>query len=284
MNYLNLGCGNRFHPDWTNVNFTSSSEGVIAHNLTKGIPFANESFDLVYHSHLLEHFTTIAAESFLKECYRVLRPQGILRVVVPDLEQIAITYLEALEKASSGSQEWAANYEWILLEMYDQTVRNHSGGKMAAYLYQEHIPNQEFITKRLGTEAKNLIEVGRRSQQQVQPHSTSENKPLNLLKQVYRFMRYPKYRKELMLKSILGEEYTALQFGRFRQNGEVHQWMYDHYSLGMLMNKCGLENIIQHTATESYLPQWSSFNLDTESDGKIYKPDSLFMEGIKPAK
>ena len=284
MNYLNLGCGNRFHPDWTNVNFTSSSEGVIPHNLTKGIPFPDESFDVVYHSHLLEHFTTIAAESFLKECYRVLRPQGILRVVVPDLEQIAKTYLEALEKASSGSQEWAANYEWILLEMYDQTVRNHSGGKMAAYLYREHIPNQEFIAKRLGTEAKNLIETGRRVQQQVQPHSTSKNKPLNLLKQVYRFMRYPNYRKELMLKSIIGEEYTALQFGRFRQNGEVHQWMYDHYSLGMLMKKCGLENIIQRTASESYLPQWSSYNLDTESDGKIYKPDSLFMEGIKSAK
>ena len=89
-----------------------------------------------------------------------LRPQGVLRIVVPDLEQIARSYLTALEKASSDSEEWQANYEWILLEMYDQAVRNNSGGEMAAYLFREHIPNQEFILKRCGTEAKNLIEIG----------------------------------------------------------------------------------------------------------------------------
>ena len=281
MNYLNLGCGRRFHPAWTNVNFTSSGEGVISHNLAKGIPFPDNSFDVVYHSHLLEHFTTIAAESFFKECYRVLRPQGILRVVVPDLEQIAKTYLEALEKANSGSQEWAANYDWILLEMYDQTVRNHSGGEMAAYLFQEHIPNQEFIIKRLGIEAQSLIEAGRKRQEKHQPNSTSENKKLNLLKQVYRFVRYPNYRRESILKSILGEEYRTLQIGRFRQSGEIHQWMYDRYSLASLLKKSGLENIIQRSASESYIPKWTSFNLDTESDGSVYKPDSLFMEGIK---
>ncbi|NEQ62600.1 MAG: methyltransferase domain-containing protein [Moorea sp. SIO4A1] len=283
MNYLNLGCGRRFHLAWTNVNFTSSGEGVIAHNLTTGIPFPDNSFDVVYHSHLLEHFPQNIAELFLKECYRVLRPQGILRVVVPDLEQIALTYLEALKNANDGSQEWAANYEFILLEMYDQTIRNHSGGEMAAYLFQEHIPNQDFIVKRLGIEAKNLIEAGRKRREQHQPNSTPENKPLNLLKQVYRFVRHPNYRRESMLKSLLGEDYSALQVGRFRQSGEVHQWMYDRYSLATLLKKCGLENIIQHSASESYIPQWTSFNLDTEPDGSVYKPDSLFMEGIKPA-
>lgn len=284
MNYLNLGCGCRFHPAWTNINFTSSDEGVIAHNLNQGIPFPDNSFDVVYHSHLLEHFTTIEAESFLKECYRVLRPQGILRVVVPDLEQITRTYLEALEKASYDSQEWTANYEWILLEMYDQTIRNYSGGEMARYLFQENIPNQEFIVQRLGIEAKKLIEAGQKHQQKLQPESKLGSKSLYLLKQVYRFVRYPHYRRESILKSILGEEYTALQIGRFRQSGEVHQWMYDRYSLATLLKKYSWENIIQRTATESYITKWSSFNLDTEPDGSVYKPDSLFMEAMKPAR
>ena len=254
MNYLNLGCGHHFHPAWTNINFTSTGDRVIAHNLTQGIPFPDASFDIVYHSHLLEHFPKHEAESFLKECCRVLRPQGVLRVVVPDLEQIARTYLIALEKASSGSQEWATNYEWILLEMYDQTVRNHSGGEMAAYFSRDQIPNQEFILKRLGIEGKNLIEAGHQYRQQLQSASVSESYPKRLLKQIYRFVRYPTYRRESLIKLLLGKEYRALQVGRFRQSGEAHQWMYDHYSLALLLEKCGLEHIIERTAVESYIP------------------------------
>lgn len=280
MNYLNLGCGSRFHPAWTNVDFISTGESVIAHNLTQGIPFPNDSFDVVYHSHLLEYFPKTAAESFVTECWRVLRPHGILRVVLPDLEQIARTYLTALEQARC-SKEWADNYEWILLEMYDQTVRNHSGGEMAMYLFREDISNEEFILERCGIEAKNLITTGLQHRQQ--PQLARVSQPKRLLKQIYRFVRYPTYRRELLLKSVLGREYSVLQIGRFRQSGEVHQWMYDRYSLALLLEKCGLGNTIQRTATESYIPNWASFNLDTELDRTVYKPDSLFMEAIKPS-
>jgi predicted SAM-dependent methyltransferase len=281
MNYLNLGCGCRFHPEWTNIDFTSTGKGVIAHNLTQGILFPDVSFDVIYHSHLLEHFPKTAAESFLKECWRVLRPQGVLRLAVPDLEQIARTYLLALEQARLGSQEWAANYEWIVLEMYDQTVRNYSGGDMAAYLSKEHIPNKEFVLKRCGTEAKNLIEAGHLQRQNPQP--VPEAQPKRLLKQIYRFCRYSGYRQELLLKILLGQEYSALEIGRFRKNGEVHQWMYDCYSLSVLLEKCSFQDIIQRTAAESYIPGWVNFNLDTELDGTAYKPDSIYIEAIKPA-
>ncbi|QNP29954.1 class I SAM-dependent methyltransferase [Cylindrospermopsis curvispora] len=40
---LNLGSGNRYHPDWTNINFIFTGESVIAHNLRTGIPFYVES-------------------------------------------------------------------------------------------------------------------------------------------------------------------------------------------------------------------------------------------------
>jgi len=283
MNYLNLGCGYRFHPDWTNVDFVSTGEGVIAHNLREGIPFLDSSFDVIYHSHVLEHFSKKEAELFVRECYRVLRPQGVLRVVVPDLEQIVRIYLTALEKASSGLPEWAFNYEWISLEMYDQTVRNNPGGEMATYLYRKQLPNKEFILERWGIEAKNLIEAASKQGKEIDPVTRQEGIFEKLLKNVYRFFRYRNYRKELLLKGILGKEYNALQIGRFCQSGEVHQWMYDRYSLGVILKKCGMENIVQRTATESYIADWPSFNLDTEPDGTIYKPDSLFMEAIKPS-
>jgi predicted SAM-dependent methyltransferase len=277
MDFLNLGCGYRFHPSWTNVNFTSTGKDVIAHNLTLGIPFPDASFDLVYHSHILEHFSKNYAKFFLQECCRVLRPQGVLRVVVPDLEQIARTYLIALEKASSGSQEWAANYEWMLLEMYDQMLRNRRGGEMQAYLSQEHISNEEFIIKRCGSQVKKLIDVTRHKRQEFHNQSEPRGQLKSLFKQIDFFLTES---NEPLLKP-LSQIYSALRIGNFRQSGEVHQWMYDRYSLSVLLEKCGLEQIVQRQATESYLPDWASFNLDTEPDGSVYKPESLFMEAIK---
>lgn len=268
LNYLNLGCGYRFNPQWTNVDFVSTGEDVIAHDLTKGIPFEDNTFDLVYHSHVVEHFPKILAESFIKECCRVLKPQGILRVIVPDLEQIARLYLKALEKADA-SEQWAANYDWISLELLDQLVRNNRGGEMAVYLSQDKIPNKDFITERFGLEAQKFW----------QPQPPSDRQSKNLSKQIRKIGGT----LQQLMPQPLRKLYKTIQIGYYRQSGEVHQWMYDRYSLSVLLEKCGLEQIVLRTATESYLDHWSSFNLDTESDGSIYKPDSLFMEAIKPA-
>ena len=278
MKYLNLGCGNRFHKSWTNINFDSNSNEVIACDLTKGIPFPDNFFDVVYHSHLLEHFTRTTAKNFLLECSRVLRPQGVLRVVVPDLEQIVHTYIKALELANSGSEEWAYNYNWILMEMYDQTVRTFPGGEMGEYLVREHIPNEDFLLERWGNEAKELIETGHRVRQEAELGSKNFK---HFLKPIYRSLKNSGYGRDILLKLLLGKEYNALKIGRYRQSGEIHQWMYDRYSLSVLLKECGLENIVQRSATDSYIPNWTSFNLDTDPDGTIYKPDSLFLEGIK---
>jgi len=79
---LNLGCGRRIHADWQNVDFRETARGVRAHDLRKGIPYSGATFDVVYHSHLLEHFAKESAQIFLRECFRVLKSGGVMRVVV----------------------------------------------------------------------------------------------------------------------------------------------------------------------------------------------------------
>ncbi|WP_234300754.1 hypothetical protein [Sphaerospermopsis aphanizomenoides] len=103
------------------------------------------------------------------------------------------------------------------------------------------------------------------------------------LKQIYCILKHPDYRHQAILKIILSPtELNALQLGQFRQSGEIHQWMYDHYSLYELLKRCGLEKITKRNADASYIPDWARFNLDTEPDGSVYKPDSLYMEAVKP--
>jgi predicted SAM-dependent methyltransferase len=116
-------CGSRFHPEFVNVDFVSSSRYVRGYDLNKDVPFGDEVFDVVYHSHFVEHLQKQKALEFLNECHRVLKAGGIIRVAVPDLEQIARAYLEALNGDLQRQEKCEANYDWMMLELNDQTVR-----------------------------------------------------------------------------------------------------------------------------------------------------------------
>ena len=273
MKALNLGCGDRFHPDWTNLDVTSRDANVPAHNLSKGIPFGNSTFDVVYLSHLLEHFSNEVGQALLQESFRVLRSGRIIRVAVPDLERIARTYLDALERALSGDPEWQQHYEWIVLELYDQAVRERSGGAILEYL--KHAPNEAFVRQRIGAEAQRLRQ-STDAEQQNHRYSSAGGFVLPL-------RRLPSRVRARLLRSLLGEEdYRALEVGRFRISGEVHRWMYDRFSLARALRHAGFVEACAVGPSESRIPGWSDFHLDTEPDGTVYKPDSLYMEAVKP--
>jgi predicted SAM-dependent methyltransferase len=84
-NKLNFGCGARFSPGWENIDFYSPGPEVRRVNLVCGFPYPSASFDAVYSSHVLEHFTKAQCLDMLRECFRVLRTGGVVRVVIPDL-------------------------------------------------------------------------------------------------------------------------------------------------------------------------------------------------------
>lgn len=237
---------------------------------------------MVYHSHLLEHFSKTEALPFLRECYRVLKPGGIIRIAVPDLERIVRVYLQALEEAVGGNEQWSHHYEWIKLELYDQAVRERPGGEMAIYLKQEAIPNEKFVVERIGLAGQRIIESVKRHET-TSAQKVRQSSPVYILHFLYRFLRdVPASLRESLIWCILGAEYELLQLGRFRRKGEVHLWMYDRYSLAQLLKQTGFQSPKSFGPTESQIPGWTDYNLDTEPDGTIYKPDSLlYMEAIK---
>lgn len=75
--------------------------------------------------------------------------------------------------------------------------------------------------------------------------------------------------------------YKVLQIGRFRLQGEVHQWLYDRYSLTQLLMRAGFQNPQPFSSSERQILDWTNYNLNTEPDGTIYKPNALYMEAIK---
>ena len=151
LNYLNVGCGTKYHKDWVNIDIKSNDLAIISYNLLKGIPFPDEEFEILYHSHVLEHIPKEKSFNFMKECHRVLKKNGTIRIVVPNLENIVDEYKKYLNKnLNNPSKKTVANYDWIMLEMFDQTVRNYSGGLMGKLLQQEKIENEHYVLARTG--------------------------------------------------------------------------------------------------------------------------------------
>lgn len=69
-----------------------------AHDIRYGrcarIPLPDGSTDVVYSSHMLEHLSKAQAQAFLREARRVLKPEGVLRVSVPDMRLLAEQYIQ----------------------------------------------------------------------------------------------------------------------------------------------------------------------------------------------
>jgi SAM-dependent methyltransferase len=155
---LNLASGTRTDWSWNNLDFSpyatlrrnpylarvfdalgflsaqrkqrlrETDPAIISWDLARGIPFPADTFDVVYHSHFLEHLPRRAAKTFLADCRRVLRPGGILRIVVPDLEAIVRMYSLAIDELDSGNRAAEPNHEQAIYELFDQIVRSESSG------------------------------------------------------------------------------------------------------------------------------------------------------------
>jgi len=154
---VNLGCGPIGKEDWINVDW-----GILAilhkftiiekiltklnlfpkgynipwpknlklHNCRKKLPFASNSIDCIYTSHFLEHFKKFEAEKVISDCFRVLKNEGSIRIIVPDLEIMVKKYLEndikyfKKLKSLSNFNKQAEESGWAGLSLADALVEN----------------------------------------------------------------------------------------------------------------------------------------------------------------
>jgi SAM-dependent methyltransferase len=259
---LNLGCGHRFHPAWENVDVAIQDPSIRRADISQGIPYPDQHFDVVYHSHLIEHIRVSDVQRFLRDCWRVLTPGGIMRIATPDLERLCALYLDRLRASA------ATDHEWLVIEMFDQTVREQTGGAMLDYLRQDPLPNEAFVLARIGEEGRDLLASIRNGA----PSAASSQEP-----------GFRQRIKEALVRRWYGPDaLLAMQIGKFRLSGEVHQWLYDQLSLRRILAAAGFCDATPRTAGESAIAGWSGFFLEVTPGGQVIKPDSMFMEARKP--
>lgn len=121
MERLHLGCGSNVHRHWVNIDGSWNAwlsqhrilrwffrvlrlvpqhllgvkwgANVLVRDLRKPLPFPDNSVSVIYASHLLGHLWLNQADALLRECYRVLKPGGVLRIMVPDLAESVSHYV-----------------------------------------------------------------------------------------------------------------------------------------------------------------------------------------------
>jgi predicted SAM-dependent methyltransferase len=289
---VNIGCGSTWHPSWINLDVRPHSPEVRFWDAGKELPFSDAEIDVCYASHFLEHLTRQQAQTLLRETLRVLRRGGIIRLAVPDLEAIAREYLKVLAQAEKGDSTAVQQYEWITLELLDQLVRAESGGEMGRYLRTCIRENQEYIISRIGCEAKEYI---KQAEGQTNGHfigrHNGEVKGLrhgisSIVARSTTLFRSTGFCLEAMAVGLCGillgsRGKQAMREGLFHLSGENHRWMYDRFSLRQLLKDSGFIKIRICTAFESQIEGFASYGLDVVG-GKVRKPDSLFMEAMKP--
>lgn len=88
---LHIGGGWHRLPGWLNTDL-NLVPGVMIVDATKRLPFADETFHFVYTEHMIEHISQEQGTSMLRECHRVMRTGGVIRVTTPDLAVIVGLY------------------------------------------------------------------------------------------------------------------------------------------------------------------------------------------------
>jgi SAM-dependent methyltransferase len=182
MKKLHLGCGSKILKGFVNVDIQDIKgvdySGVDASDLSR---FEDDSFDLIYASHVLEHIPRTKTFFTLLEWNRVLKPGGVLRIGVPDFDSTVKVYLrdndyENLLNWIYGGSEVKTNIHYrqftfsglktLLIEAgfkrvhrYDWKLTEHKDVDDFTQAYNPHLDSDNGILMSLNIEATKHLNI-----------------------------------------------------------------------------------------------------------------------------
>lgn len=118
---LHIGCGNRYIPGFIHIDIRKLPHVDYVTSADKLDMFEDNSVDLIYSCHLLEHCRRHEVENVLKEWYRALKTGGTLRVAVPDFEKLVEVYtktrdLKLILGPLVGRQDYPENTHYLVFD------------------------------------------------------------------------------------------------------------------------------------------------------------------------
>lgn len=94
---INLGSGHWKFEGWVNVDLDAESLPDVLADLSADLPFGDSSADFMHTEDFIDQLELDGAEAFLKECHRILKPGGVIRILTPDVEKLCRMYINEPE-------------------------------------------------------------------------------------------------------------------------------------------------------------------------------------------
>lgn len=118
MNKLHLGCGTKHIDGFINIDGRELNEVDVVADIKTLESFKENSIELIYACHVLEHVGRNDYMAVLKRWYDLLEPNGTLRLAIPDIEQVFNHYsqfknLKQLRGLLWGGQTHHLNYHYV---------------------------------------------------------------------------------------------------------------------------------------------------------------------------
>jgi predicted SAM-dependent methyltransferase len=120
---IHLGCGDIDSPEFINVDVRPGPHVHYISDVTDLSIFPDDHADLVYACHILEHIRRDKLRRTLWEWRRILKPGGILRLSVPDLDALLDIYracdntIEGITVPLMGGQDHPYNIHYSLFNL-----------------------------------------------------------------------------------------------------------------------------------------------------------------------
>jgi predicted SAM-dependent methyltransferase len=99
---LHIGSGPLALAGWTNVDIAAYPGVDVVHDVRQPWPFAD--VELIFAEHFLEHLTLVEGLEFLRQCRRVLREDGVVRLSTPNLEWVWLTHYREPSRLTPDEQ------------------------------------------------------------------------------------------------------------------------------------------------------------------------------------
>jgi predicted SAM-dependent methyltransferase len=140
---LHIGCGYQHKDGWINIDIEKFSSVDIVHDARTIFPYSDNSIDFVFNEHFIEHISLQDGISFLKEMYRIIKPNGVIRIAAPDLDVIIDQFVNDSWRDDFKKAQIPCNTR---CEMLDMSMRGW--GHLYLYNYEEleyRLKNSGFI-------------------------------------------------------------------------------------------------------------------------------------------
>jgi predicted SAM-dependent methyltransferase len=149
---FHIGCGDINAPEFINIDARKAKHiHIVTRNIFRLWMIPANTADLIYMCHILEHVPRSKLSLVLKEMSRILKPNGILRLSVPDFDYIISIYndtnhnIKYISQPLMGGQDYPENFHFeVFNKQYLEKLLIDNGFKDVMAWYPTEVDHHNF--------------------------------------------------------------------------------------------------------------------------------------------